>query len=82
MAILRFLLMAFNVAVFTYLIYHLLWIARQPIERQKKIIIIVCGIVLLLAPVAMIIGAIPASPIYFLAYPAAISLLIFLTKQT
>ena len=62
--------MAFNVAVFTYLVYHLLFIARQPIERQKKIIIITCGVVLLIAPIAMIVGLIPGIAYLFFGVPS------------
>ena len=81
MVFFRFLLLLFNVAVVTFLVYRLLNAAKQPIERSKKAIIIIGGIMLLLAPFGMVFNLFGATPQYFLLYPVAISLFLYLTKQ-
>lgn len=81
MTVLRLLLVVFNVAVVTFLIYRMLAVARQPMERSKKIIIMTGGIILLLAPFGMFFGIFLPSPQYFFVYPVAISLFLYLTKQ-
>ena len=81
MVALRFLLMVFNVAVVTFLIYRIFAVINQPIERSKKILIIVGGCLLLLAPFGMFFGILGAAPQYFIVYPVAISLFLYLTKQ-
>ncbi len=78
----RLLLMAFNVAVITYLLYHLFEIGRQPIERSRKTMIIISGILLLLSPFVMLLRIIPPTPLYFLIYPVAIGLFIYMTKTS
>lgn len=81
MLVLRFLLIVFNVAVVTFLIYRLLMVIQQPMEKSKKILIIIGGVMLLLAPVGMFIGIFAPTLQYFLVYPIAISLFLYLTKQ-
>jgi hypothetical protein len=81
MVALRFLLIVFNVAVVSFLIYRILAVAKQPIEKSKKMLIITGGCLLLLAPFGMFFGIFGASPQYFLIYPVAISLFLYLTKQ-
>ena len=81
MVALRFLLIVFNVAVVTFLIYRIFAVARQPIEKSKKILIITGGCLLLLAPFGMFFGIFGASPQYFVVYPVAIALFLYLTKQ-
>jgi hypothetical protein len=81
MVALRFLLIVFNVAVVSFLIYRVFAVANQPIERSKKILIITGGCLLLLAPFGMFFGFFGASPQYFLVYPVAIALFLYLTKQ-
>ena len=77
----RLLLIVFNIAVVAFLIYRMLAIAKQPMERSKKVIIMTGGILLLLAPCGMFFGIFAAAPQYFLIYPLAISLIVYLTKQ-
>ncbi|MBA4055843.1 MAG: hypothetical protein C0490_14100 [Marivirga sp.] len=77
----RFLLVVFNVGVVAFLIYRMLAIAKQPMERSKKIVIMTGGIILLLAPFGMFFGIFAPAPQYFFIYPLAISLFIYLTKQ-
>jgi hypothetical protein len=81
MIVLRFLLIAFNIAVVTFLIYRLLMIANQPMEKSKKILIVVGGVMLLLAPLGMFAGIFAPTFQYILIYPVAISLFLYLTKQ-
>jgi hypothetical protein len=81
MVVLRFLLIVFNVAVVTFLIYRMLQVFPQPMEKSKKILIMIGGILLLLAPVGIFIGIFAATFQYFLIYPVAISLFLYLTKQ-
>lgn len=81
MIALRFLLIVFNVAVVTFLIYKMLRVAKQSIAKSKKVIIITGGTMLLLAPFGMFIGIFAPAPQYFLIYPVAISLFLYLTKQ-
>jgi hypothetical protein len=81
MVVLRFLLIIFNVAVVTFLIYRLLIVIQQTMEKSKKVLIIIGGVMLLLAPVGMFIGIFAPTFQYFLIYPIAISLFLYLTKQ-
>jgi hypothetical protein len=80
MIILRLLLLAFNVAVVTYLIYRLLQIYRSDAERKEWKIGI--GIFLLLVPVVMLFGFIKPSPLYLLLYPVAVSLHLYLVRNS
>ena len=80
MVVLRFLLMVFNVAVVTFLVYKLILIGNQPMEKSKKILIVVGGILLLLAPLGMFMGIFMPTFQYFIIYPVAISLFLYLTK--
>jgi hypothetical protein len=80
MVVLRFLLMVFNVAVVTFLVYKLIVIGSQPMEKSKKILIVVGGILLLLAPLGMFMGIFMPTFQYFIIYPVAISLFLYLTK--
>lgn len=81
MALFRLLLILFNVAIVTFLIYRMLMVAKEPGPASKKAIVLVGGIILLLAPFGMFIGIFGAGMQYFLVYPVAISLFLFLTKQ-
>ena len=81
MILLRLLLIVFNVAVVTFLIYKMLALAKQPMAASKKGLILTGGIMLLLAPLGMFLGIFSPAPQYFLIYPVAISLFLYLTKQ-
>lgn len=82
MIILRFLVLAFNVAAVTFLIYTLFGVMRQPLTKQKKAAIITAGIILLILPFAFFISIIPPSMLYFLIYPVAVSLFVYLIRTT
>jgi hypothetical protein len=81
MAILRILLLLFNVAVVTFLIYEMIRIAREPGDRSRKTLVIVGGCILLLAPFGMFLKFFAPTFQYFIIYPVAISLFIYLTKK-
>jgi hypothetical protein len=81
MVLLRFLLLAFNVAVATFLIYKMLQVAKQPISRSKKGIIMTGGIILLLVPFGIFFRIFMPTPQYFVIYPVAIFFFLYLTKQ-
>ena len=82
MVIMRFLVLAFNVAAGTFLIYSLFEATRRPLPRQKKAVIITAGIILLIVPFAYFIRIIPPSTLYFLIYPVAVSLFVYLIRRT
>ncbi len=81
MALLRILLLAFNVAVVTFLIYRMLQALKQPMERSKKIILISGGIILLLVPFGILFRFFIPTAQYFIIYPVAIFFFLYLTKQ-
>ena len=81
MPLLRILLLVFNVAVVTFLVYEMIRVLREPMERSKKILIITGGCILLLAPFGMFLKFFAPTFQYFIIYPVAISLFIYLTKR-
>ncbi len=81
MGILRIFLVLFNVAVVTFLIYEMIRIAREPVERFKKVLIIAGGCLLLLAPFGMFLRFFAPTFQYIIIYPVAISLFIYLTRR-
>lgn len=80
MVIIRILLLAFNVAVITFLIYRLLQIYKSSVARRG--LILATGIILLLLPTAMLPGFIKPSPVYLFLYPVAISLYLYMIKNS
>jgi hypothetical protein len=80
MMLIRILLLAFNVAVVTYLIYRLLQIYKSDDDQKNWKIGI--GIFLLLVPITMLFGFIKPTPIYLFLYPVAISLHIYLIRNS
>lgn len=81
MILLRLLLVAFNVAIIGFLIYRMIEVIRNPIERPKKAMILIGGTLLLLAPLGMFLRFFAPNPEYFLVYPVAIFMFLYLTKQ-
>jgi hypothetical protein len=81
MAVLRILLVVFNAAVVTFLIYEMIRVLREPVERFKKTLIIIGGCLLLLAPFGMFLRFFAPTFQYFIIYPIAISLFIYLTRR-
>jgi hypothetical protein len=81
MIMLRFFLLVFNVGVIGFLIFKMVTVFQTPIERSKKMVFLTGGILLLLAPLGIFFRFFGASPQYFLIYPVAIFLFLYLTKQ-
>lgn len=81
MLLFRFLLLVFNVAIVGFLIYRMLEVVKQPMERSKKAMIVIGGIILLLAPFGMFLNFFMPTFQYFFIYPLAIGLFLYLTKQ-
>jgi hypothetical protein len=82
MGLLRLLLIGFNVAVITYLVYRLLQVYQMDMLPFRKRIIIVVGVLLVLAPVAIVVGFVRPSPLYLMIYPVAVSLFIYLVRES
>jgi hypothetical protein len=81
MVILRFLVLLFNVAVVTFLIYRMFAVVKLPIPKTKKAVILTAGIFLLIVPLSFFLNIMPPSMLYFLIYPVAVSLFIYLIRE-
>jgi hypothetical protein len=79
--IFRILLIAFNVAVVGLLVYRIVATFRESMSASRKMVIRIGGIMLLLAPLGIFFRFFAATPQYFLIYPVAIGLFLYLTKQ-
>lgn len=77
----RFLLIAFNVAVIGFLIYRMIEVFRNPMEKSKKAMILIGGTFLLIAPLGIFLRFFAPNPEYILVYPVAIFMFLYLTKQ-
>lgn len=77
----RVLVILFNVLVIGFLIYRMIDVIRKPLERSKKRIFLIGGLLLLLAPLGMFFRFFAATPQYFVVYPVAIFLFLYLMKQ-
>lgn len=81
MALLRLILILFNVLIVAFLIYRMVDVIRRPLERSKKAMILIGGTMLLVAPLGIFFKFFAATPQYFLIYPVAIFMFLYLTKQ-
>jgi hypothetical protein len=81
MYVLRFFVIAFNVAVVTFLVYRMLQVGKQPMERSKKVFIIIGGIILLLAPFGIFLRFFMPTIQYFIIYPVAIALYLYMIRE-
>lgn len=81
MILLRLLLIAFNVAIIGFLIYRMIEVIRNPGDKSKRAIILIGGTLLLLAPLGIFLKFFAPTPQYFLVYPVAIFMFLYLTKQ-
>ena len=79
--IIRILLTIFNVAVVGFLIYKMINVMREPLPTSKKTVILIGGFMLLLAPVGIFFHFFAPTAQYFIIYPVAIGLFLYLTKQ-
>ena len=81
MILIRVLVIAFNVAVVTFLLYRMFQVARQPIPSARKFLVILAGLILLVAPLGIFVGLLRPNIQYFLIYPVAVSLFLFLIRE-
>ncbi|MCU0418398.1 MAG: hypothetical protein MUC38_01975 [Cyclobacteriaceae bacterium] len=79
MAIIRVLLLAFSVGVFTFLLYRLIQIGKT--SNRNKGVILAAGVLLLILPAVMLLGFVRPSWHYLLLYPVAIALFLYLIKS-
>ena len=68
-------------AVISFLIYRMVDVIRRPMERSKKAMILIGGSLLLLAPLGIFFRFFAPTPQYFIVYPVAIFMFLYLTKQ-
>jgi hypothetical protein len=80
MGLIGIFLLAFNVAIVTYLVYRLLQIYQSNAEYKGWKIGI--GIFLILLPSVMVMGFVRPSVVYMLLYPVAISLHLYLVRNS
>lgn len=81
MILFRILLIAFNVAVVGFLVFKMVEAFRIPDSSSKKAVILIGGLMLLLAPLGIFFRFFAATPQYFIIYPVAIGLFLYLTRQ-
>jgi hypothetical protein len=81
MVLLRFVLIVFNVAIISFLIYRMVDVIKRPIEKSKKSMILIGGTLLLLAPLGIFFRFFAPTAQYFIVYPVAIFMFLYLTKQ-
>lgn len=74
-------MLVFNVAIISFLIYKMVDVIRRPMEKSKKAMILIGGTLLLLAPLGIFFRFFAATPQYFVVYPLAIFMFLYLTKQ-
>lgn len=79
MVILRLLLLAFNVAVVSYLVFQLLVVYKTRHPHRNWYIAL--GTLLLLAPVAVVVGAVKPAASYLFLYPVALAVLIYFIRS-
>jgi uncharacterized protein (DUF983 family) len=79
MAIIRVLLLAFSVGIFTFLLYRLIQIGKT--DTPHKSVILLAGAILLILPLAVFVGFVRPSWHYLLVYPAGIALFLYLIKS-
>jgi hypothetical protein len=56
-------------------------VIKQPMPKTRKAVILTAGVFLLIFPFAFILRIVPVSTVYFLIYPVAISLFIYLIRE-
>jgi hypothetical protein len=76
----RILLLLLNAVAFGFLLYGLVRIYQLDTPGLRKIIKLASGIILLLAPIAIIAGLFRPTPVYMLIYPLGIGAFIFLAR--
>lgn len=80
MAMPRLILLLLNAVAFGFLLYGLVRIFQFEAPGMGKNVKLTAGIILLLAPVAIIAGLFRPTPVYLLIYPLGIGAFIFLAR--
>lgn len=75
----RVLLIAFNVALITFMVYRLMQVYRS--YSRNKMWILAIGIFLLLLPATILMGFIRTSAIYILVYPVGVGFFLYFIKD-
>ena len=81
MILFRFIIIAFNVAAITFLVYQILQVVKQDVKPGKKFLVLLIGFLLLGLPVAMIFRIIPVNMVYFLIDPVVVYLFVYFIKE-
>ena len=81
MILLRFFLIAFNVGIIAFLIYKMVDVIQKPVDKSRKRLILIGGTLFLLAPLGIFLRFFAPTPQYFIVYPVAIFIFLYLTKQ-
>lgn len=81
MLLIRFLVIAFNVAVVTFLVYRIFEVIKLPVPSRKKNFIIAGAVILLLAPFGMFLRFFAPTFQYFLIYPVAVALYVYMIRE-
>lgn len=81
MAILRLLVIVFNIAVVTFLLYRMFQVLNISMDRFKKTMILTGGMLLLLAPFGMFFNFFAPTAQYFLIYPVAIGVYLYMIRE-
>jgi hypothetical protein len=56
-------------------------VIQKPVEKPRKRLILIGGTLLLLAPLGIFLRFFAPTPQYFIVYPVAIFIFLYLTKQ-
>lgn len=81
MLILRFVIVAFNVVVVTFLLWRILEVIKQPLPGWKKTVVIIGALILLFAPLGIFLRFFAPTFQYFLIYPIAIGLYLYMIRE-
>ncbi|MBT1704172.1 hypothetical protein [Chryseosolibacter indicus] len=81
MILLRILVIAFNAVVISFLIYRMLEVFKQPVSGFKKTMVIIGGLVLLLVPFGIFLRFFAPTFQYFIIYPIAIAVYLYMIKE-
>jgi hypothetical protein len=81
MGMIRLLVIVFNVAVVTFLLYRMFQVFQVPMGGFRKTMIIAGGLLLLLAPFGMFFNFFAPTVQYFLIYPVAIGVYLYMIRE-
>jgi hypothetical protein len=69
------------VGIIAFLVYKMVDVIQKPVEKPRKRLILIGGTLLLLAPLGIFLRFFAPTPQYFIVYPVAIFIFLYLTKQ-